>query len=102
MYTAEVKNLLPNPWGLYDMHGNVWEWCLDRADYQSGKVITNTYVDDVQDPLCRNGSERVLRGGSWDYFAGLCRSAYRDAYSPGYTLDYVGFRVVLAPVQEKK
>ena len=90
--THAVKGKQPNSWNLYDMHGNVWEWCWDwYAPYASAGVI---------DPAGgASGSTRVLRGGAWNYNATYCRSAYRrsDA-SPGYSYHDIGVRLVrLAP-----
>ena len=83
----------PNPWGLNDMHGNVWEWCLDRWESAlPGGTITNM-------PVAGEGTLRVARGGSWLYEAKACRSANRDDYSPSNRCGDLGFRVVLAPVQ---
>ena len=88
--TVPVASYPPNAWGLYDMHGNVWEWCLDSyAAYSAGALM---------DPFVSGGPYRVFRGGSWFNDSGYCRSAYRSDGDPGAAYDSVGFRVVLAPV----
>jgi formylglycine-generating enzyme required for sulfatase activity len=85
----------PNGWGLYDMHGNVMEWCLDWFGTYPGGSVT-----DPQGP--GSGSSRVIRGGSLS--GGLvssrrCRSAQRDNGTPDYRNYSIGFRAVLAPGQ---
>jgi formylglycine-generating enzyme required for sulfatase activity len=88
--TVPVGSYPANPWGLLDMHGNVFEWCLDSfAGYPAGAVA---------DPFVTGGPYRVLRGGSWLNNSVFCRSALRINYTPGYTHLDLGFRVVLAPV----
>lgn len=79
----------PNTWGLYDMHGNLWEWCWDGfiANYE-----TLPSVDPVYDGVLND--YRVLRGGSYIYFAYLCRSAYRHKDGPWWTENQYGFRIV--------
>jgi formylglycine-generating enzyme required for sulfatase activity len=87
--TTRVGTFPSNLWGLYDMHGNVWEWCQDwYGDYQSGSVT------DPEGPS--SGTFRVNRGGSWINGAGFCRSATHDRNDPGYRYDYLGFRLARA------
>jgi formylglycine-generating enzyme required for sulfatase activity len=91
--TTAVGSYQPNAWGLYDMIGNVYEWCQDwYGAYPTGSVT------DPQGPV--TGSLRVIRGGGWDRGAGTCRSAGRDYDYPALRdYDGLGFRVVLAPGQ---
>ena len=90
--THPVGQKLPNPWGLYDMHGNVREWCEDWFDtYVAGIAV------DPQGPA--TGSDHLIPGGTWDNNARGCRSANRDSAPPGNDNDNFGFRVLLAPGQ---
>jgi len=93
--THSVGQKLPNPWGLYDMHGNVFEWCQDWwSDSLPGGIVL-----DPQGPVTGIWA-RVYRGGFWFHDAWYCRSAFRtgnrDAFDRNY---FIGFRVVLAPGQ---
>ena len=88
-YAHRVGQKKANPFGLYDMHGNVYEWCADRydSDYYEGSP-----TDDPTGPT--TGSSRVLRGGAWDYNAQVCRSANRRS-RPRNAQSVNGFRIVL-------
>jgi formylglycine-generating enzyme required for sulfatase activity len=89
--TAKAGSYPPNAWGLYDLHGNVWERCLDWC---------GTYPGTESDPKgAATDSLRVIRGGGWTDYAGNCRSAARGGDYPDYRLIYIGFRVALLPGQ---
>jgi len=86
--TVAVGSYAPNAWGLYDMHGNVFEWCSDwYGTYNTGAQTNPTGAT--------SGTTRVLRGGSWSGYAPYCRVAFRNSYNgPAYRYGGVGFRVV--------
>ena len=83
--THPVGGKKPNPWGLYDMQGNAWEWC---SRYSGGRLTGPS-----------SGSLRVIRGGSWDDCSDDCRSAIRYGNSPDYRRDHLGFRVLRSSVK---
>lgn len=86
MGTASAGAYQPNGWGLYDMHGNVYEWCLD---------FPGPYPQSAADPQgAESGSGRTIRGGSWGHGAGGCRSAFRWSNSPTAKESVNGFRIV--------
>lgn len=91
--TADVKSYPCNNWGLYEMHGNVWEWCQDSWQSNLGKEA-------VCDPwqrqqLLDSGAARVVRGGSWSRHGRFARSAYRGRGTPDYRIHGTGFRLAL-------
>jgi len=92
--TMPVGGFKPNAFGLYDMHGNVWEWCADKYDRD---YYLNSPAKDPTGP--KNPERRVARGGSWRNDAARCRSAFRGKYLPDVKVDNVGFRVLLAVVE---
>ncbi len=91
--TIEVGSFPPNAFGLYDMHGNVWEWCQDtwHDSYKGAPSDGSAWID--------NNEYQVLRGGSWINNPNYCRSASRNLYPRAELADFdnvIGFRVVCA------
>jgi formylglycine-generating enzyme required for sulfatase activity/predicted Ser/Thr protein kinase len=91
-YAHQIGQKKPNAWGLFDMHGNVWEWCQDWSAYE---YYENSPINDPEDPS--SGVGRVIRGGCWDSYAAGCRSASRDGGVRGDRSIIFGFRVALVP-----
>ncbi|MFM6255841.1 MAG: formylglycine-generating enzyme family protein, partial [Dolichospermum sp.] len=79
----------PNAFGLHDMHGNVWEWCLDdwHNNYEGAPTDGSAWIN-------RSNDRKVLRGGSWYDFSDFCRSASRICKATDFDDDNIGFRVV--------
>ncbi|MCX6276584.1 MAG: formylglycine-generating enzyme family protein, partial [Bacteroidetes bacterium] len=92
--TVAVDSFDPNGWGLYNMHGNVWECCGDwYGEKYYDECLKAGVVANPLGPL--DGSYRVVRGGSWYYSARRCRAACRGSNAPGNRYDVIGFRLVL-------
>ncbi|MCK5186430.1 MAG: formylglycine-generating enzyme family protein [Deltaproteobacteria bacterium] len=87
--THPIGQKKSNPWGLYDMHGNVWEWVQDEyhGSYDGAPSDGSAWEDG-------NSTKRVYRGGGWILFAGNCRSAARGFIVPGFRYDNLGFRLL--------
>jgi formylglycine-generating enzyme required for sulfatase activity len=91
--SAPVGSMPPNAWGLYEMHGNVSEWCFDSYSKYTSDAATDPPGSGTKK---KRGGDRVLRGGSWRSYPGACRSAFRHKLGAGTTSEAIGFRVVCA------
>lgn len=116
--TSKVGSYNANAWGLHDMHGNAYEWCMDAWDGSSklpggtdplctlgsnnvlrgGSWAGSSELPDGTDPLRTFYSSHVLRGGSWDSFGHYCRSAFRYKNASDYRYFCLGFRLAAVPV----
>jgi serine/threonine protein kinase/formylglycine-generating enzyme required for sulfatase activity len=96
--THAVGTRQANPFGLFDMHGNVWEWCQDEWDPSYYDQFADSIAVDSPGPQTQAMVHRVTRGGCWMWGAGRCRSSYRDHSDPLGAMHVIGFRVVL-PVE---
>ncbi len=93
--TTPVGMFPANPWGLHDMHCNVWEWCLDRwhGNYEGAPSAGSAWLK----PNASDEGSRLLRGGSWDFSPRYCRSAFRNHNQPDHAYGHIGLRVVCLP-----
>ncbi len=93
-----VRTKMPNAWGLYDMHGNVQEWVQDSCVWKhwTGKTgpVTDTYKNNVVDPVSFKGKHKIIRGGGWYQKPVFLRSAQRSFYKPVAKRNSLGFRIV--------
>jgi formylglycine-generating enzyme required for sulfatase activity len=90
--TIDVGSFTPNAFGLYDMHGNVWEWCMDtwHGSYDRAPNDGSAWID-------QSSESRLLRGGAWNEDPDACRSAFRSHYVPAYRYQSLGVRVICLP-----
>jgi formylglycine-generating enzyme required for sulfatase activity/WD40 repeat protein len=95
--TQPVGQKKPNALGLHDMHGNVWEWCLDAVKRNKTSFMSDRKPGSI-DPFSQEGEWRALRGGNFEVPYSRCRSAYRGANAPSVSHSDRGFRLALAPV----
>jgi formylglycine-generating enzyme required for sulfatase activity len=98
--TTDVASFPANAWGLHDMHGNVWEWCLDKwhANYNGAPTDGSVWVEDVEGEKNKELEKiRLLRGGSWGSYPRYCRSAFRYGSRPVDRYFNIGFRVCCLP-----
>jgi formylglycine-generating enzyme required for sulfatase activity len=100
--TSPVEQFPANRWGLLDLHGNVWEWCLDdwHSSYQGAPQDGRAWLESQGANRCKRkgrGRNKLLRGGSWYGDPRYCRSAFRDWVRPDELYDGFGFRVCCLP-----
>jgi formylglycine-generating enzyme len=96
--THDVMQKKPNPWGLYDFSGNVWEWCYDLF---KDDAYHNRGVEDTVDPVVDGEGPRVIKGGSWSYEAEGLEVSYRSRLATHFKTSRIGFRIARTPKLKK-